>query len=207
LAATWRGQPLVAGDLRAGTIVELVYDGAAFQLLTPPPGGWRLLKSLAANNSPTLDFPGLDASCDLHMLVMTNLLPATDGVDLLVRLSHGGSFTAGTGYAFHTGGGAVTSTSYAAVNGSSNSAFFLNNSLIGNAAGEGYSGRFCVGGAGDARAHLAWAQGVTMNQSGVGYASSMGGYQNTSAAVDGLRVLFSSGNIASGRAALYALRK
>jgi hypothetical protein len=185
----WRGAALAPGDIRAGGVVEVVHDGAAFQLTSPPPGGWRLLKSVAAANSPALDFAGLDATYELYQLVLTNVVPSVDGVDLLVRLSHGGSFTGGTGYAFHTGGGAVTGTGYVAVNGSSNSAFQLNNSLIGNGAGEGYSGRFWIAAPAEARTHLVFSQGVLMNTSGIGYLTNMGGYQNSAIAVDALRLL------------------
>ena len=57
---------------------------------------WQLIESKTAHNSSRLDFiTGIDASHDLLMAVLTNIVPAADADNFGVRMKSGGAFKSG----------------------------------------------------------------------------------------------------------------
>jgi hypothetical protein len=185
-----------------GTETELGGGGA---------GGsdWVLIETQTASASATLDFTtGLDDTYDAFEFRISSLKPATDDVQLLARVQVSGSYQT-TGYR----SGGFTATSGAGTAAASLTTGILMTHVgaggqVGNAAGENYSGvlrfsnpelttDFCIfeGTAGYKR-----ADSITASQI-------FHGTYDTVGAVTGIRFLFSSGNIASGRISLYGLAK
>ncbi len=171
------------------------------------PGGWRLLGSQTGSAVTALTFSDLSlAAYDVVKLVI-NVTPADDDKDVLVQVSHAGVFAAGTGYGYHVGGGVSSSASYAAATSGGAAAFALTQSGVGNASGEAYKGIFYLHNPSVAAAHYAHAQGAYVGAPGTSNVANMGGFQNTAAAIDGLRVTVESGGNLTGTATLYGLRK
>lgn len=202
-----RGAACVGFEIRANVPTAVIYDGTRFHLLGTRQG-WELIETKSASASASLDFTtGFAASFLAHQLVITNLLPATDAVELWLRVSLNGS-------TWRTGAGEYGDTRIANVDG----------------------GAVSVGGAGSAtKITLAAGLGSTSNRTysglvtGYGFSSGgtvkgfnfqSGGWNATagtflvqgsgisisSSAVLGLQLLASSGNIASGVVSLYGLR-
>ena len=163
------------------------------------------ISSTTASSSATIDFTSLDNTTYRDfILVMSSLLPATDNVELWVRLStdNGSGFgTSDCRYAYTGFSDANSAISF----GTNVQSQIRLMDGIGNAAGEGINGVIQLHNPrSTAPVH------ITFHTAGVGTDSRSrvtngGGYRNTSADVDAIRVLFSSGNIASGTITLYGV--
>lgn len=172
------------------------------------------IETLTASSSATLDFDsGIDSTYDDYILVCKGLTPATDDVQLLARIATAGpTWQAGAG-AYQWGGSVVSIGGTVAGDGSSSggptTAMCLNGSAtskVGSASGEGVDLviRFSAP-AGSNRKRFAW-QGVFTTAAGNDAAVSGAGSYGSTTAIVGVRLLFSSGNIASGSATLYGVR-
>jgi hypothetical protein len=138
-------------------------------------------------------------------LILANLIPATDNVDLIMRSSTdgGSSYDASAGNYMYVGHAIDSGGSAAALASSSQTQMAIMTNL-GNGSAEGCSGvieAFDLPNAA-AKARFLWDfSGYQFNdlaRHAVGR-----GLRNAAADVDAIRVLFSSGNIASGKWALY----
>jgi hypothetical protein len=167
-----------------------------------------LIQSQEASSSATIDFEtGLDDTYDSYQLRISNFKAVSDDVQLWARLMIGGSYVT-TSYEYQAVRNAVGTT--AVLSSSSDSSIQLTSNTGGTGVGSG-SGEnicavidfdnpetsdFCV---------VRWqsghvrADGTVENVTGSGLRSA--------AAVTGIRLMFSSGNIASGRASLYGFKK
>jgi hypothetical protein len=208
--------------LRNATIAQgdvIYYDGTNFVRLAPGTSG-QFLQTLGAAANPqwgngnpryvesgtvsaaaTKDFT-IPANCDMMEIDLWNWRPATDARDLFMRFSQSGSFLSGAadyswGYTINT----------SAVNDSSDSKMQLSNNW-GNAAGEFGHFNIRIGRPSAAAVtKSAFWHGASVVASGL-YVDSTGGAQliaNTNA-IDGVRFLYDSGNIAEGFYAVRAYR-
>lgn len=173
-------------------LVQLSGGGAFRKIARPNFAGERFIESGTVTNAATKDFT-IPTNCDVLEIELINWLPATDNVNLLMRFSQASSFLAGA--ADYTWGyfrnAATTDSSDAEIR------------IIdtwGNAAGENGNlfmriYRPSASAFAKSATWLAWAPNTTSL-----IAPSMGGGRliaNTNA-IDGVRFLFSSGNIAEG---------
>lgn len=150
---------------------------------------------------------------DFYEIVCQNLIPVTDDVQLMLRTSsNGGSSydsTAGDyrwGSIFRSSGGANTND-----NNNSDTAIRLcvtsAGNAVGSAAGEsGWSGTIRIYGPGIAQKTIISADSTYQDAGGNLYAGSIGGARYANAAVTAARLLFSSGNIESGKITMYGGR-
>ncbi len=142
-------------------------------------------------------------------IFLSGLIPATDGVTLLMRFStDGGSTYDAAGYNYVTNAWDDTGFNNLSVSGSATSIFITTASVIGNGATEGYNGEFTL----MAQTSTAlWARVfhsgyyISASATPAGNYVTGGGARETAQDTDAVRFLFSSGNIASGSYAVYGL--
>lgn len=169
---------------------------------------WRLIESKTAHNAPRLDFTtGIDASHDLLMAVLTNIVPAADVDNFGVRMKSGGAFKSGANdYSY---GNVRLFTPFEGNISYSYSSIWLGSTSIGNLAPAGTDGIVYIAGhhAPDRYCTVWWGpateRAVDDGDRGVIFSD----HYNTAATVDGFRFLMNSGDIADGTIALYGLAK
>lgn len=191
----------------------IVYPGEAFMVVCDGSNfftvgrrrGEILIGSAAASSSTTIDFTSLlSTDFDDYILRGSYVLPATDGVDAYLRFStnNGSSFLAGTEYSYQFVdliGSTATGAGVAQIK--------LNRTGIGNADGEGidFEVRFSKPAGGQAqksgRFTNNWRNASTGLEGGNG-----NWIVGTASAINAVRFLFSSGNIAQGRFNLFGVR-
>lgn len=141
-------------------------------------------------------------------LFVYSLIPVTDGADLWIRLStDGGSTydTSGYNYALNTQTDAAASI---ATTNSGSAAQLVFALVVGNGVTEGYDGEITITGQ---TSTALWSrlrhQGYCINSAATpaGTSSWGGGAREAAQDTDGIRIMFSTGNIASGGYALYGL--
>jgi len=140
-------------------------------------------------------------------VVYATLLPATDNVNLIMSVFESGSVLTGDKYSFECG--ANSSSTYLQSN--SVHRFGLNVTACGNAAGEGLTTQlrihnvnstthsFCYGGESQSFSNGAAPNGQELSGSLLP--------TERNVVVNGLRISFESGNIASGIVKVYGIRK
>lgn len=171
--------------------------------------GWDLVSTATASASGTIDFTGLSGSDDTYMVVLENVIPVNDDAVMQMRVSTAGTFQTSSSYFFS--GVYVSSIGTLDGNSTGSNTYIQFTERISNSASRGgYSGQVMLLGASGTTSYK------RVNYAGGGYRSGTsadgsvagtGSFQGSTAAVDGLRFLFNSGNIASGNFYLYRLRK
>lgn len=169
--------------------------------------GKQFIASIDASNDATIDFTGFDATkFDAYEFVLSNVVPATDGVGLILRTSTDGGSNYDAGASDYrsnytivaaTGGGADNTTA---------SSIALTTSNVGSSAGEdGVSGSLIVTGAHLTKKTTVTGQFGSWRNDGVFFGSTIYGARDSSADVDAIRFLFTSGNVESGTITMYGL--
>jgi hypothetical protein len=194
----------------------LLYNGSAW--VNGAVGSMVLLASATASNSASIDFTsGIDSTYDEYVILFNNVVPATNGAQLYMRVStnNGSSWeSGGTDYGYtSTGlnsvGTAVSIASNGAawmqIAGTSTADFGL-----GNAAGRSSRGRVEISlpSSSSINKKLGWKTGWS-SEGGTNYLYTLSGegeYRATTA-INGIRFLMSSGNITSGSFYLYGVKK
>lgn len=174
--------------------------------------GMVLLATATASADATVDFTsGIDGTYDEYVFALQNVTPATDGVILWLRTSTDGGSSWDAGASDYQ---SVTWSFQHNFSGSSGSptddkiVLAGNTFAVGSAAGEnGVSGRVHVAQPSVAHEVEVWGQGVYMADDGELAGVISRGRRNAAADVNGLRFLFSSGNIESGKFKLYGVAK
>lgn len=168
----------------------------------PSAGQMILLNTLTASSSATLnDTTSLTSAFSVYEIIFENIVPATTSTTFELQVHSGGSFQA-TGYIASTFGNAGSTT----VSNSNPTTFIqlsaatqVNNSL------PGLSGHIRVYTPSVASLHL-WNGQIAHFDTATVANVITSGYWNTSAAVDGFQVLFSTGNITSGVVKIYGIQ-
>lgn len=203
---------IAADDLISGGMYEAIYDGTQFQLLgvTPPQAssaGWDLIAIGTASSSSSLDFTsGISSDYDSYVLDLIGIRPASNA-DLLIRFSDTdtASFYAGAsdyGHARTQVDNSTTTDSYSA---GATSILVLSQATA--SAANGIHGQIRFSQKASRRISANWSVGSS-TESAVSIKRSVGHgmCRATTTQVDGLRLLFSTGNISEGTAKLYGLR-
>lgn len=162
-------------------------------------GAWEFIETQTASASASVDFTDLTSSYIAYRLYFSTSIPASDGVNLLLRTSadNGSSYDAGSGYdsgyqevAFN--GGAQTGSG-----GLSGSSITIS-SNTGTAANESSSGFIdIINPAASTYTQVFFCNRRT-DSIGNKYCGTGAGHRLSAAAVDAFQLLYSSGNIESG---------
>jgi len=201
---------LVAGDIRSGEYVDLIYDGTQFILLNKFVHGLgELLSSQTASASATIDFTDITSDFDLHVIRLSNWLPATDGVFGQLRISIDNGSTFITDAAYKRMESSIKSNATTATVESANTA----NSVVftgitdtqGSASTDHGSGLIYIQGLAATTTPLFWGEYTYSEINGNLVKTTFAGEYAITTSIDALRLLFSSGNIASGKAELFGV--
>lgn len=212
---------LTGGEIQQDGIYAIVYDGTYFQLEDFAQGeistDYELLATATASASATLDFESVITSTyDSYVFVISNIRPATDGSQLVMRTSTNNGSTYDSTAANYISvyeykildGSAVVSSS----NIGNLSSTYLNiaggsSATIGSAAAEGVSGTVTLlSPSGTTRTKTIMASGIYQGITGTEYSFEVFGYRNATTDIDAVRFLMDSGNITSGSIRLYGRR-
>jgi hypothetical protein len=202
--------------LTAGNGVTLTDAGAGSTITVATTAPWRLILSQEASSSATIDFTqsnaasAFDGTYKRLVLVMSNIKPATDDVELWLRIGTGGTPTYQTSGYDHIRqymvpgtdrSPSATAAAQIAIGGGD-----LATHGIGNATGEKYSGVLYADSP-DLSNFMNVRHDGSFTAATGGTATIYGGgaYQ-TSGAITALRLLMESGNIASGTFTLYGVK-
>lgn len=168
---------------------------------------WVKITSATASASANLTFTGLSSTYTQYCFVCTNILAATDNVGFYLRTStnNGSSYDSSAGnYKYATVYFQPTTT--VAGEGSSSATQILLSGGMGSGASEAGSWTIFVSGhAAATPARFHWTGG-TEDQNPLCTGRFGLGYRNTTADIDAVQFLMSSGNIASGTITLYGIK-
>jgi len=204
----------VLARLAKGTSGQVLTMGAVLPEWADPSGGGGLvlLAEKTASSDTTIDFDSLiNSTYDEYEIRFYNVIPATDAVNLFLRTSTDGGSTYDSGasdYAWSAGG--IVGAGGVISDGSSNSAAILitASNTVGSDTNEtGVSGTIRLIRPSVAQYFaLMYSVKYTQSNGDRGFINGMG-ERNTSADVDAVRFLFSTGNIESGVFYLYGINK
>ncbi len=170
---------------------------------TSASGNLAFVASATASASATLDFTGyLYAEYPHYLLIFTDLIPATDNQNLLLRTGTSSTYSTGASDYAYSILSMVAGSSLTGGSNASTSSIQIS-SLTGNASNEGVSGQVWINTVTSSREKHIWYDTVGSNSVGNSYRTAGSGRRSTSSAIDSVRLYFSSGNITSGTARLY----
>lgn len=199
----------IAGALTVSSGGSVTFDTGSTLMISGiavNPGFNKISSGTVASGTPLIDITGLTTTYRAYVLVFDGLLPATDNVELLMRLSDDGGATYeadASDYAW-----ALQSNPETAIPGADGDADDSEISLgsaFGNAAGEAASGDITIyAPAGSGITQMMWRtsrQSATPNY----FAQFGGGQLQTAGATTAFRLIFSAGNFAAMNYTLYGL--
>lgn len=171
--------------------------------------GWLPLATATASSSTSVDFTSfINSDFDEYELHYHDVMPATDNVALWLRITKDGGTNWRSTAGDYTWSNLYINTTTGSGNNSSDSEIELNRN-VGNASNEGCSGviRF-FNPSGTSRHKWFIYDGTHVDNSGLPERSmGRGAYILDNNAINGVRLLFSSGNIASGTFKLLGWRQ
>lgn len=176
-------------------------------------GDLTLASTGTASASAALDFTGLSSSCSAYKFIITNIRPATDGVDFYFRTSTDGGSTfaaSTTNYIWQstttTGNAPSSSTVTGGGTGGASMAIHIADNVDNGSSGT-LSGELTIYQPSDATAYkyvegrIMWRDATSGSFNTVNF----NGIRASAADVDAVRFLMSSGNITSGKIYGYCL--
>ena len=204
------GATPTAAGLTAGTNVSISTGAGSITINADGAagGGLFLIQSQTANNSAQLDFTtGITSTYNTYLFTITNLLPATDGDTLRLRVSTdgGGSFLATAyDYNYQQMIGVTPTINQVGSTGDSGIKLALN---VDSTTGGGLSGIGMVFSPSSSAFSRIWNMSdYTNNTSNVHVSFWVSGGNTGTTAINGLRFFYGSGNTTSGRITLYGLK-
>ena len=193
--ASFTGANVISG-IGPGTLGQALVSNGASNYPSYQSGPWTLLATLTASSSATLsDITHFTSNYNDYLLVFTNVIPATNGVNAELQVHSGGSFQATT-YITNAiiGASSQSPTTFIPL--------ALQASDVPNTA-PGISGSLLLTGFNVASTPKNWI-GQVGYVTGSSYRTlSTGGIWNSTSAIDGFQFLFSTGNISSGSIKIY----
>ena len=211
------GNPVAVATGTDGQVLTSSGAGTvcAFEDAAGGGGAWNLLETQNPSNAATVDMvTTIDSTYSRYYIEITDVVPATDGVQFMARISDDGGSTwkeGATDYEYHTTQWHSASDAAIVTRSTGDSAFRLTtdttNADMGSDGGKG--GTFTVtlsNPANTALQQLVMWQGQWDTPAGSTTANSFGGGNySTAEAIDGIQFLMSSGNVESGKFSLYGL--
>lgn len=172
----------------------------------PSPGSWAILETQTASASATIDFTILPAAYRDFQVIISDIVPATDGAVLWARASVAAAFKSGASDYGWSLTQILTSSAETNDGDAADSEWHIS-PAVGSAAGEGSTVVLILfNPLSTANRAKIMVDGMAERSDGVFTRYMAGGRAVGTigvAAVDGIRFLFSSGNITSGTFTLY----
>jgi len=205
-----------AGQIKA-SIHTFQYDGTNFILLNPfgvsagNGSSLVLISTGTASASATLDFTGIDSTYSTRVYICDGILPATDATEFRFRVStdNGSSFASTNEYNY-SANGSNTTPGVVTAGGTGAGEVVLAGpaaNRVGNASTEGACGMVYINRPYSSSLYTrVYYQFSWTNDSGNIVQWSGGGSYQVATAVDAVRFIFDSGNIASGVIREYGIK-
>jgi hypothetical protein len=186
----------------------LTSNGSVWASTAPAGGGaWTLIGSQVASSSASLTQTGLDSTYDHYAIVFSDLKPATDSVELFLRVGDSGGIDVGSSdYTWRMDNKGIDNTTFAAAN-EHNSTKMKIHLSVGNAADEGTCGIVYLGRPADGTTYpMIHGDTIARDPSGNVHGGHFIGARKAVITLDRVQILFSSGNIASGRFSVFGIK-
>jgi hypothetical protein len=202
---TWTGShnfPTQSANNNSTLAATTAYADAAKSI-----GDWVLISTATASASASIDFTGLSSTYDMYMVEIINAIPVTDSQYLIVRTSsnNGVSYDAAAsnyvGSYLNANTAGVTSVTLP-----STSSFVISDAL--SNAREGYSGiLYITKPSATARCSLRSVGQSTVATTFLISSQVVSGRRDSATAVNAVRLMIGTGNMASGKFNLYGRKK
>jgi hypothetical protein len=194
-------------DGSANQIIKTDGSGTLSFIAQPSGGAWTFIQTVTASSSASLTVTGLDSTYDTFAVAVSDLIPATDGVHMYIRVGDSSGVDSGSSdYSNHTIMGTAGSTSYNATATAGNNQINLGFS-VGNASGEGFGGLYYIHNPGDGSVvPLITGTSVYKTNGGVTEGGSMCATRDAVITLDRVQFIMSSGNITSGRVTAWGIK-
>jgi hypothetical protein len=205
----------VTGTSSPGLFIEDVNGARIGPFITGSSGGGSglaFLETHTASNSATLDFTNLSSTYDEYLLIVSNFIPATNAADLWLRVGTGAGPTYQTAsYEYQTenyyaNGGVAPAPGSASASDSKIIIWQSNDSGV--ARGNSFDIRIRDALNASLEKAFSWqGNGVLSSANTRRYKIDGVGTWDANTVLTGLRLMYSTGNIASGGARLYGYVK
>lgn len=172
-------------------------------------GGLVLLESQTASTDASINFTtGIDSTYECYVLMVTDLVPATDGANVYIRLGNGGAFDSGVNnYTWAQVAMGDNGTTVAGERSAGDTEIQISSAGVGSAAGEAFNCTIKIyNPAGTNNTIIEYAT-ASLDSSTIGRLTSGAGQRVEAAAHDRIQVIMSAGSIASGSLRLYGVQK
>lgn len=172
------------------------------------PVGWTLLSSQTASNSSSIDFTQFSTNYNVYKVEASAIVPVTDNVSILMRTSsNAGSSYDSAGADYHyadlfASSGATTTNS-----GSTGASAITITSSAGNSTGENVSFTMTINGISTTLYKHVYYHGAIYSATPTFFHFAGSGMRASTAAINAVRFLMSSGNISSGTFKLFGMRE
>jgi len=163
-----------------------------------PLAGWVFVSAVTASNSATVSFTGFETGYD-YRIDFYNLLAATDGQDVYLRLGVSGPTYRTSGYLSIAGGVSVGANNAVA----HTTVMMLNQEYTGNAADEHTFGYVKIKDPAAVADTYMFGHGQNTGENSTEYLWTAGSHHTTAEAMDAVKIYMQSGNISTGEFKLY----
>ena len=168
-------------------------------------GSWNLIGTSVASASASLTVTGLDSTYDTYAIAISDMVPATDNVNMYFRLGDSGGIDSGsTDYSYASRGHREDGSPYDVDSTGAAQIEFCGSS--GSASGEGFGAMMYLHRPGDGttKPMITW-DAIVSDITGLLQHHYGGGMRDAVIAVDRVQVIINTGNIASGRLTVWGL--
>jgi len=202
------GDPVAVGPGTDGQVLTSTGAGSppAFEAAGGGGGAWNFIGTGVASNSASLTLTGITSTYDTYVVLLSDIIPATDGTEAQLQLGDSsGIDSGGSDYAYHVSYLIDTSGSYTSQV-STGAAYIKVNANTGNATGEGLSATIYLGTPSDTSLmNLVYGNCISSRDAGQLQGANIWARRLTSIALTQVLFKYSSGNITSGRMSLYGI--
>lgn len=199
---------VVSGLGSSGDVLTSNGAGVAptFQAPTGGGGGLVLLEQHTASASASLDFTtAISSTYDDYLIEFVNIVPASNTVDLSLRMSTNGGSSYDSGANYSRTYFAQSGVTFSGIGTTGQTSILIANS-INNTANWSFNGSWRLFNPGGSIYKIVDGKGWGL-AAAARYQFSGGGAYEVTTAVDAFQFFFSSGNIASGTIRVYGLEK
>ena len=194
-------------DGSANQIIKTDGSGTLSFIAQPSGGAWTLIGTAVASDSASVTITGLDSTYDTFAVAVSDLIPATDGAHMYIRVGDSSGVDSGsTDYSNHTQMVNASSTSYNATATAGNNQINLG-FYVGNVSGEGFGGLYYIHNPGDGSVFpLITGTRADKPNGGVTEGGAMCATRDAVITLDRVQFIMSSGNITSGRVTAWGIK-
>lgn len=203
------GQPSAA-TLTAGSANLTITNGAGTSTIATVSGNgdWEKITSSTASSSATIDFTGLSSTYLAYRIVISNLQPASDGVNFNLRTSTDNGLNFDAGASDYQWCKIVTTTSGDSddVDTADSAIEIVGLGSLGSNTNEKCNCDILIFNPSATKFTKVIFVSHFFNTSTTRESQQGGGYRQSTTAIDAIRFLMSSGNIATGNFVLYGMK-